>query len=76
MQLGASEAELLDLRENLQQQPLAMLTLNESKFNPFMYEACSECAICMDTFENGQLVTALPCDERHYFHSKCILAWS
>ena len=30
----------------------------------------------MESFKEGDKVTALPCDERHYFHSSCILSWS
>ena len=30
----------------------------------------------MENFQQGQKVTALPCDQRHYFHSECILSWS
>ena len=50
--------------------------MNESDYNPYLFNACKECIICMETFEDNQKVTALPCDERHYFHSKCILSWS
>ena len=27
-------------------------------------------------FERDEMVTALPCDYRHYFHTHCILNWS
>ena len=57
--------------------PMQKLTLNESNFNPWLFEGAGvECVICMEAFANGQKVTALPCDIRHYFHSRCILAWS
>jgi hypothetical protein len=52
------------------------LTMNESGFNPFLFNSHKECIICMEKFTEGQKVTALPCDERHYFHSECILSWS
>ena len=35
-----------------------------------------ECVICLEAFEDSHLVTPLPCDKRHYFHSKCIESWS
>lgn len=35
-----------------------------------------ECVICLMPFTNDCMVTTLPCDERHYFHSKCIEEWS
>ena len=31
-----------------------------------------ECVICLLPFESSDMVTPLPCDKRHYFHSKCI----
>ena len=55
---------------------MEQLTLNESTYNPYLFEAQRECIICMEAFKEGDKVTALPCDERHYFHSECILSWS
>ena len=35
-----------------------------------------ECAICMETFKEGQdHISPLLCDERHMFHSDCIEEW-
>ena len=42
-----------------------------SKFNEH-----EECVICLLPFESTDMVTPLPCDKRHYFHSKCIEEWS
>lgn len=58
------------------QREMILLTLNESAYNSDLFTGCDECAFCMETFELGQKTTALPCDARHFFHSKCILAWS
>ena len=55
---------------------MEQLTLNESIYNPYLHEATKECIICMEQFREDVKVTALPCDERHYFHSECILSWS
>ena len=30
----------------------------------------------MEAFEEDAIVTALPCDSRHYFHQKCVQEWS
>ena len=50
--------------------------MNESDYNPYLHETLKECVVCMEVFLDGVKVTALPCDERHYFHSECILSWS
>ena len=35
----------------------------------------SECAICMDDYDEQSYVTSLPCNEGHYFHTHCITDW-
>lgn len=57
-------------------EPMEQLTMNESGYCPFLHETTKECSICMEAFKQGIKVTVLPCDERHYFHSDCILTWS
>ena len=34
-----------------------------------------ECSICLGTFERGEMLTSLPCDKKHSFHSACIRQW-
>ena len=34
------------------------------------------CVICIMLFADADMVTPLPCDKRHYFHSLCIEQWS
>ena len=36
----------------------------------------SECCICMVEYQVEDMVTPLPCDKRHFFHSECIERWS
>lgn len=55
---------------------MRQLTMNESVYDPFLFNSYRECIICMETFVDGEKVTCLPCDDRHYFHSDCILSWS
>ena len=44
-------------------------------FNRKLFDI-EECAICMETFKEGQdHISPLLCDERHYFHSDCIEEW-
>ena len=55
---------------------MTMLCLNQASFNSVSFQGSDECAFCMERFEVGQEIIALPCDIRHFFHSNCILAWS
>lgn len=41
-------------------------------FDPFKFSDHTECTICLVDFESKDMVTALPCDVRHYFHTECI----
>ena len=34
-----------------------------------------ECTICLEEYTDECMVTPLPCDARHYFHSACIESW-
>jgi hypothetical protein len=36
-------------------------------------EACCCCAICLDEFENKEMVRVLPC--KHRFHEDCLIPW-
>ena len=36
----------------------------------------TECIICLEEFKQTDRVTPLPCNTRHYFHSKCIEQWN
>ena len=49
--------------------------LGISSYDPSVYKSESHCAICMDEFTPNCDLTVLPCDERHYFHTKCIQKW-
>ena len=42
-------------------------------FDPFKFSEHTECVICLMDYEKNEMVTALPCDFRHYFHTKCIM---
>ena len=36
----------------------------------------NECTICLEPWEYGTSVVALPCDSRHFFHTDCIVRWA
>ena len=57
-------------------------TYETSMFNEREYtesektkESSKTCAICLCEFEVGEKVCALPCDDSHIFHTKCIEQW-
>lgn len=35
----------------------------------------TDCAICLNTFELGEMIISLPCDRKHSFHGNCIRQW-
>ena len=37
---------------------------------------CSECAVCLVSFEDNADVVPLPCSENHVFHKSCVLSWA
>jgi hypothetical protein len=47
----------------------------ENAYNPMKHKAMNECAICLENFTEDSFVTALPCNESHYFHTNCISDW-
>jgi len=34
-----------------------------------------DCCICLNNFERGEMLVALPCHTKHSFHSKCVRQW-
>ena len=44
-------------------------------FTDFKEVTNKDCSICLGTFDLGEMVTLLPCDQKHSFHSPCIRAW-
>jgi hypothetical protein len=44
-------------------------------FTDFKEVNNKDCSICLGTFDLGEMVTMLPCDQKHSFHSPCIRAW-
>mmetsp|Transcript_11579 Transcript_11579/g.15676 ORF Transcript_11579/g.15676 Transcript_11579/m.15676 type:complete len:121 (+) Transcript_11579:638-1000(+) len=40
-----------------------------------VFKSQDSCMICLVNFDEDALVTPLPCDIRHYFHTGCIEQW-
>ena len=49
--------------------------LGNSSYNKKKQAGQNTCAICIDQFTDKCQITVLPCDVRHYFHTKCIQQW-
>ena len=50
-------------------------TLRKRFFSSVKVQSMQECVICMDDFKESDEIAELKCDERHYFHSKCLEGW-
>lgn len=62
--------------EEQRQENTSALTKLQRVFDWRKYTEHEECVICLQTFDDTDTVTPLPCDKRHYFHSACIEEWS
>ena len=49
--------------------------LMKTKYDSNVFKNQEACLICLVNFEGGTMVTPLPCDIRHYFHTPCIEQW-
>ena len=50
--------------------------LPKARYMKNVHTSLNFCTICMKEFEHAHsYVTYLPCDARHYFHTKCIRTW-
>ena len=45
------------------------------KYDKDLHKAIHFCVVCMSEFKNNEVLTYLPCDPRHFFHTKCIKSW-
>ena len=53
----------------------AARTLKRKVFGDVRVQSMQECVICMEEFKDSDEVAELKCDERHYFHSRCLEDW-
>ena len=55
----------------------AVQSLNKKKFENVNENnrAMEQCAICLQDYQDNDEIAELKCDQRHYFHSKCLEEW-
>ena len=46
--------------------------LFRTKYDSNVFKSQEACLICLVNFDEDSMVTPLPCDIRHYFHTACI----
>ena len=64
------------LRLNRQSSTGPILARMARVFDRAKFYEHTECIICLEEFKATDRVTPLPCNTRHYFHSKCIEQWN
>ncbi len=57
------------------QVPEVIAGLNRQYFDPEVFKFENQCKICLMEYEKDDEITKLKCDERHYFHTECIIKW-
>ena len=55
--------------------PQVISKLTRVQFDPEKFKFESKCSICLADYEKEDELTQLKCDEKHYFHSECIIGW-
>lgn len=66
-----------------EEESLSMLrnSLVQKRYHPQVFRFNVECSICLDEFQENpenpkkRMVTPLPCNVRHVFHTECIKSW-
>lgn len=64
-----------DDRQRAQLKEQVVSSLTKISYGRIKFEGQNECSICLNGFEDDDLVTPLSCDIRHYFHYECIQQW-
>ncbi|TNV71940.1 hypothetical protein FGO68_gene15098 [Halteria grandinella] len=47
----------------------------KNKIQAAKNDGMAECVICMEEYKETDEIAELKCDQRHYFHSKCLEQW-
>ena len=55
----------------------AVRGLNRQKFGNIedKNKSMTECIICMENYKDTDEIAVLDCDQKHYFHAKCLEDW-
>ena len=69
-----SREESPDARTFSQNSSNVIKQLKKENFNSASHTA-DTCIICLEKFKTDELVSELPCDERHIFHFDCLSLW-
>ena len=65
-------AECQRRNESAQTQQEVIDNFPKIPYDSLKFKNEKECSICFLEFEEGEMVTPLPCDLRHTFHSECL----
>jgi len=57
------------------QVPMILASLSRTQYDPQVFQHEKQCIVCLVDYTENDMVTQLRCDERHYFHTKCIEDW-
>lgn len=54
---------------------MILASLSRTQYDPQVFQHEKQCIVCLVDYTENDMVTQLRCDERHYFHTKCIEDW-
>ena len=54
---------------------IVLKSLQRTKFNRSLFRTEDECIICWNEYTENDDVVQLKCNDKHFFHSKCIEDW-
>jgi len=50
-------------------------SLAKTKYNYQLFSDAEECAICWSNYSEQDEIVKLKCNEKHFYHTKCIENW-
>lgn len=55
--------------------PEVLQSISRAVYDPQAFSHDNNCVICLEDYKATEMVTQLPCDPRHYFHTHCLEDW-